>query len=112
MARRQVPVVGINRFALTPDTAATAGDATNGMFMLNDGATFIQMVSTSGSTQTVNVTVPAGADVNLTVGPRAYTLTANAKGKTGFFPIGAYGSVLLFSTTSALVSFTAYTFAD
>lgn len=112
MARKQVPVAGVNRFALTPDSAAVAGDATNGMFMLNDGATYIQMVSTSGSTQTVNVLVPAGADVNLGVGPRTYTLTANAKGRTGFFPIGLYGATLLFNVSSALVSFTAYTQAD
>lgn len=112
MARKQLPVVGINHYALTPDSTPTVGDAVNGMFMFNDGATYINMTSTSGSSQTVAVSVPQGADVNLTVGPRNYVLGANGKGKTGFFPVNIYGNQLLFTTTSALVSFTAYSFAD
>jgi len=112
MARKQVPVVGVNRFALTPDETPVAGDTVNNMYMLNDGATYLRMVSSSGSSQTVTVLIPNGSDTNLTVGPRVYTVLANQSSRTGFFPVNRYGSQLLFSVSSASVTFQAYSFAD
>lgn len=110
MARTTLPVTQVTRFALTPDSTPLAGDTVNGMIMVNDGVTYINMTSTSGSTQTVTVLAPAGFDVNLTAGPRPYSIPPNGKGKAGFFPVSIYGAQLLFSVTSNLVSFTAYTF--
>lgn len=109
MARKLIPVSPVNRYNLTLDQTPVSGDTTNGMYLPNDGATYIQMVSTSGSSATVTVTIPAGYDLNLTAGPRTYTLPANGKARTGFFPISRYGVQLLIGVSSALVSFSAYT---
>lgn len=111
MARTLIPVAATSRFALTVPVAKTC-DATNGNYIINDGSTCLHFSSTSGSAQTVTVILPAGADVNLTVGPRVIAIPANlAGGDTGFWPINAYGNQLLFTSSSALVSVYAESFA-
>lgn len=110
-ARTQIAVASVSHFALAVPTAK-ACDATNGNYIINDGATNLHFASTSGSNQTITVTLPAGADVNLTVGPRVIVIPANlVGGDTGFWPISLYGNQLLFTSNSALVTVYAESFA-
>jgi hypothetical protein len=112
MARTFIPVVSVNRFALTSDATPLAMDVTHGNFCINDGATALRFASTSGAVQTVTVTLPAGADVNLVVGPRVITIPANlVNGVTGFFPVNIYGSQLQFTTSNSLVTVLAESYA-
>lgn len=111
MARTQINPVAVNHFALTTNILFTPCDATNGNYVFNDGATLLRFTSTSGSVQTVTVLLPNGVDVNLTVTPRTYSVPANGGGDTGFFPVALYGTSLLFTASSNLVSVLAETFA-
>lgn len=111
MARTKLPVTPVSHYQLTPDQASVDIDITNGMWMYNDGATYIHFKSTSGSPQTVTVLLPAGTDVNLPTGPRVYSFNANEAANVGFFPVARYGSVLLFTASTALIAATAYSFA-
>lgn len=111
MARTLIPVVGISRFAVTPHQTGTTGDNVNGMYLPNDGATFLRVSSTAPGTQTVSVLVPGGADVDLTTGPRVFSIPAGSTGSYfGFFPQGIYGTELLVNVSSNLLKLAAYSF--
>jgi hypothetical protein len=111
MARVLVVVHGISRFAVTPHSAGTTGDTVNGLYLPNDGATFIRVTSTAPGTQTVTALIPGGYDTDLTAGPRVYPIPAGSTGSyAGFFPIQFYGSELLLNTSSNLLKVAAYSF--
>jgi hypothetical protein len=95
-------VIPVNRFALSTPLTSHAADVTNGNYVLNDGATNLWFNNTTGSTQTITITLTAGSDVNLTTGPRTYTIATGTAGVTGFFPVGIYGSQLLINCTGAV----------
>ncbi len=111
MARVLVVVHGISRFAVTPHSAGTTGDTVNGLYLPNDGATFLRATSTAPGTQTVKVRIPGGVDVDLTAGPRSYDIPAGSTGSyMGFFPVAFYGTELLLDTSSNLLKVAAYSF--
>jgi len=111
MARTPIAVTTVSRFVYTPNTTGTTGDTVNGMIVeFNDGATWLEFVSTSGSQQTVTVAVPSNVDITLPVTGRTFTIPANGSGKTGWFPAETFGSELLITVSSALVKIAAYTF--
>jgi hypothetical protein len=111
MARVLVVVHDITRFAVTPHATGTAGDTVNGLWLPNDGATFLRATSTAPGTQTISVLIPGGVDTDLTAGPREYDIPAGSTGSyMGFFPVDIYGTELLLNTSSALLKVAAYSF--
>lgn len=109
--RGQIVVQGIDRFSLTTQVAGTTGDVANGHFCFNNGAVFLRFSSTAPGTQTVDVLVPGGVDVDLSAGPRQYSVPAGSTGAfTGFFPVDVYGTELLIDVSSALLKVSAYSF--
>jgi hypothetical protein len=111
VARVQIPIASVNHFALTPTPAARACDVTNGNYVVNDGATMLHFNNASGAPQTVTFTLPSGADVNLTIGPRLTTILTGQTGDTGFWPVDKYGTSLLFTGSSASITVYAESFA-
>ena len=111
MARTQLTVTPVSHYQLTPEQTAVPIDIVNGMWMYNDGATYIHFKSTSGSPQTVTILLPAGTDLNLTTGPRVYSFLANETANVGFWPAWKYGTPLLLTASSALITAVAYSFA-
>lgn len=111
MARALVVVQSISRFGLTTQVTGTTGDVANGLYLPNDGATFLRFTSTAPGTQTVTALIPGGVDVDLTVNGRPYSVPAGSVGSyTGFFPVNIYGTELLLDTSSALLKVAAYSF--
>jgi hypothetical protein len=111
VARSLIVVQAINRFGVTAQVTGSTGDTVNGHYCANDGGTFLRITSTSGSTQTVSVLLPAGVDTNLTAGPRVLTIPANSSGSySGFFPMDEYGGQLLVNVSSTLLKVSAYSF--
>lgn len=111
MARVLVVVHGISRFAVTPHATGTTGDVTFGLYLPNDGATFLRVTSTAPGTQTVKALIPGGVDTDLSAGPRNYDIPAGSTGSyAGFFPVDVYGTELLLNTSSALLKVAAYSF--
>lgn len=111
MARTLLVPRSISRFAVTPASGGVAGDVANGMWLPNNGATFLRMTSTSPGSQTVEVLIPGGVDTDLSAGPRTLTIPANSTGSySGFFPVEFYGTKLLLDISSALVKLAAYSF--
>lgn len=112
MARKAVPVTTVSHYGVTATQTATTSTSANGWFVPNDGATFLFLDnSASGVTTNFTVTVPQGADVNLTVGPRVYTILANKTGFTGFFPFKLYGSQILITADNNTPGISAYSFS-
>lgn len=110
-ARTLIVVAGITRFTVTPNQTGTTGDTVNGMWLPNDGATFIRVSSTAPGTQTVSALIPGGVDSDLTAGPRVYSIPAGATGSyAGFFPQDLYGTELLLNVSSNLLKISAYSF--
>lgn len=109
MARVQIVVQPITRFAMTAQVTGTTGDTVNGHWMINDGATFLRVSSTAPGTQTISVLIPGGVDTDLTAGPRVLSVPANSTGSySGLFPAGTYGSELLVNCSSNLLKISAY----
>jgi hypothetical protein len=111
MARTNVPVVRLNRTSIvtTAIASATALDNVNGNYVTNDGATFLMMFNNSGSSRTVSILLPEGADQDLTAGPRVYSLTNGVTYLTGYFPENPYGSQILVDSSGNGVRTIAYT---
>lgn len=108
--RTPLNVTSVSRLALTAFPApSVAGDVANGNVSLNDGATFLAVLSGDASTHGLTVQVASGVD-GLTAGPRSYTVPVAASGTqiVGPFPIQFYGSQLLFNVDSAQVKVAAY----
>lgn len=95
MARQLITMVRITRAVFTPDPTPTTLSATDGNYVLNDGATILQLTNGSGSSRTVSVRVPEGVDIDLAVTSRTYALSNGQTGKVGIFPREVYGSQLL-----------------
>ena len=111
MARTRIVPRGISRFAVTAESGGTTGDTVNGMWVPNDGATFLRMTSTAPGTQTVSVLIPGGVDTDLTVNDRTVSVPAGSTGSySGFFPVEFYGTELLLDVSSALLKVAAYSF--
>jgi hypothetical protein len=112
MARLVVPVSNVSHYAATPKTASSFTTVINGFVVPNDGATWLSLDnSTNASPCTVTVQVAQGFDVNLTVNPRTYTLSANTSGFTGLFPLKTYGAQLLVNITTVGFGMAAYSLA-
>jgi len=111
VARLQIPVNGITHYATT--LSVTPVFNTLGLYMVNNGVTFLEITTISSFSETVTIQVPAGADTNLTVGPRTFSIPTGATAvyKTGFFPVKTYGSQLIIDVSSSDLRFAAYTFS-
>lgn len=108
MARAVITFVRLTRVVFTPDPTATTLDSVNGNYVLNDGATFLQLNNTSGTTKTVSVEVPEDVDQDLAVQSRTYSLNAGQVGKTGIYPREVYGSQLLVDVSGTGVTAVAF----
>jgi hypothetical protein len=75
-------------------------DVPNGNYALNDGMTFLYLVS-DGSARTVTVTTPATLS-GFAVADDVISIAANTFGQYGPFPVAAFGPQLLldFSNTA------------
>lgn len=109
--RTSTAVTSVTRTALTafPQPSA-AGDNVNGNVSPNDGATFLAVFNADGaSTHVLTVQVVSGVD-GLTAGPRSYTIPTSASGTqiTGPFPLGPYGSQLLWNVDSTQLKVAVY----
>lgn len=113
MARKLVPIATISHYAVTTTQAYTTSTAANGWVVLNDGATFLVFDNSASSISTTfTITVTQGFDVNLTVGPRTYTIGGSAIPQfTGFFPIKTYGGQLLVTASNDTPGIAAYSFS-
>jgi hypothetical protein len=111
MARTLIVPRGIDRFQITAESGGTTGDVANGMWVPNDGATFLRVTSTAPGTQTVEALIPGGVDTDLSAGPRTLSIPAGSTGSySGFFPVAYYGTELLLDISSALLKVAAYSF--
>lgn len=110
MARTTVPVTQTSRLQVFPTFAADVvdGDTVNGMRMVNDGATWLHVVSSSGSAQTIDLIILETIDFS-TPAPITLTIPANTfAANIGPFPVGIYGNVLEFDVSSISLGFLAF----
>lgn len=110
MARVTVPVSKTSRLQVFPtfSTDVVDGDTVNGMRMVNNGATWLHVVSASGSDQTVDLIILETVDFS-TPAPITLTIPANTfAANIGPFPVGTYGNVLEFDVSSISLGFLAF----
>ncbi len=108
MARTAIQLIVLDRTVFTTNGTGANLDNVNGSVVNNDGATFLELHNTSGSTRTVTVEVPGDVDEDLPVTGRVYTVLAGATGKTGTFPRQTYGEQLLVDVSGGSVNCVAY----
>lgn len=92
MARVSIPVSKIVRTGFTP-VAATASDHANGMQFVNNGATWLEVVSSDGGSQTIGFILGTGASSlvdGLTLPEKIITIPAGATRLIGPFPPQLY----------------------
>lgn len=98
MARTQIPVKAMDRRTFVLDQAESPADPTNGMFVINDGATWLEVRNTNAAARTFTVVEPGVVDQDLPIGDRTYTVPGTGTtpaGRTGAFPRSLYGETLL-----------------
>lgn len=115
MSRVAIPVTKIVRTGTTPPTA-TDGDHTNGNQFVNNGATWLEVISSDGSSQTVGFILGSGAAAlvdGLTLPEKIITIPAGATRLIGPFPPQLYNqaSSLVFvdPAVPTTLKFRAYT---
>lgn len=111
MARTEVNIIRTSRLQVYPYTSAdqVAGNIVDGMQVaFNNGATLLQVESASGAPQTVSILLVETVDFQ-PAGPVVLTIPANSSTLLGPFPPNLYGNVLEFDTSSASLSFLAFT---
>lgn len=109
MARVDVPVLKTSRLVAFGTTTSIAGDAVNGMRMVNDGATILTVDNLAVGDQTVSTIIVESIDSQVP-GPVVITIPANTyTAVLGPFPINLYGSVLEFDVSASIVTFNAFT---
>ena len=107
MARTALAVTTITRDGVT-EPAETAGDATNGNTVSNDGRMIVR-VHNSDSGASHNVTfVTIGTVDGEPVADRVVAMAASAVKWFGPFPTDVYGSSLAVDVADAQVKLTAY----
>lgn len=110
MARSEIPVTRLSRYALAAAPTPTTGDATNGHYVLNDGATFFEFRNNGASSRTIEILIADTYDSDLTINARTYTLPASATDvKSGTFPTHLYGKTLLVDVSHSDVRILSYT---
>lgn len=110
MARGLIPATRLSRYALTVAPTPVTGDATNGHYLENDGATFFEFRNNGASVRTISILVSDTYDSDLAISARTYNLPASATdAKTGTFPTLLYGRVLLVNVSHSDVRILAYT---
>jgi hypothetical protein len=108
VARASIVFVRLTRTAFTANPTPTTLDNVNGNFVLNDGATFLELTNSSGATRTVSVEIPEQVDQNLPVTSRTYTLSNGQVGKVGIYSRERYGGQLLVDVSGTGVTCVAY----
>lgn len=109
MARVDIPVRRVTRFAYVADASEVTADATNDHQVINDGATWVEVRNTNVASRTFDVRVTGGIDVTQAVTARTYTVPGSSGGRAGPFPREFYGETLLIDVATTDLRFTAYT---
>lgn len=92
MSRVAIPVTKIVRTGTTPPSA-TVADHSNGMQFVNNGATWLEVISSDGGSQTVGFILGTGASAlvdGLTLPEKTITIPAGATRLIGPFPPQLY----------------------
>lgn len=109
MARSQIPVTRLTRYAITAAPTPTTGDATNGHYLVNDGATFFEFRNNGAVQRQIDILISDTWDSDLGISARTWQLTASATDmKTGTFPTHLYGNTLLVDVAHSDVRILAY----
>lgn len=107
MARTLIPVNEINRQAATPPSP-TAGDPTNGNYVVNNGRVFLELSNTDTVDRTATVVLPGTVD-GQAVADRTYTVPAGGSLRPlGSWPTTTYSDQLQIDVNSNLVGITPY----
>lgn len=103
-----VPVTSITRAGVAPATP-TAGDATNGHTVANDGNVFILAKNTNGASTARTITFAFSKHVDgQTVSPVTHSLAAGASLYLGPFSTPDYGADLAITVSHAELVLSAY----
>lgn len=111
MARTQIPVTPMNRRAYVPNATEVIADPTNQMFLVNDGATWIEVRnSNGGAVRSFTVQEIEVIDLDLPVPDRTFPVPASDRGKVGPWPREMYGETIFIDIPVAQTDlrFTAY----
>jgi hypothetical protein len=106
MAATAVARTQLSHVPLT-DPAGTAMDATNGNVIPNSGGTIWRFKNTDTSSHTVTF-IPVSVVEDFTVTHAAYTVPASTTVWLGKHDVANFGANLNLTTTSALISVTAF----
>lgn len=108
MARTALPVNTITRTGITP-ASETAGDATNGMTMVNNGRTVLLTHNTNGGSTAHTLTISlTGAVDGQGIVPRTWSIAASASKYIGPFPADSYGGTMKIDVDNSELHLTAY----
>lgn len=107
MARTNVPVRHVSRFAVTSYVSGelATGNTVDGMRMINDGASLLYVANFGGTPETVTVLIPQTLEFQPVTNPVFTISNITSIDIIGPFPVQYYGSVLEFDVSSASLSF-------
>jgi hypothetical protein len=88
LARTQIPVTAVVKAGVA-QPSQTSSDFTNGMYFINDGATFLEIVSTDAGTQTVVIQTGKTVD-GYALADQTITLLTGAAKVVGPFTTGTF----------------------
>jgi len=112
VARVQIPVTSIVKTGTTPP-AQTDGDSTNNHYFVNDGTTWLEIVSSDASSQTVTVETSKTVD-GYALADQTLAVPAGATRLIGPFTTGTFNQpsttqVFVDCPVSTTLKFRAYT---
>jgi hypothetical protein len=100
MAAAVIPVTNIDRSGGAPP-AEVAMDVANGNVLPNNnGQMWVEVTNSTGSTKTLTVQQPNKQDGVSSPG-KVYSLATTVKRRIGPFPVGTYGTDVLFNAEAA-----------
>lgn len=103
-----VPVSSITRAGVAP-ASPTAGDATNGHTVSNDGNVFILAKNTNGASTARTITFAFAHKVDgQTISPVTHSLAAGASQYMGPYPESEYGDEIAITVSHAEMVISAY----
>lgn len=106
-----IPVTEITRAGVV-SPAVTAGDATNGHKVANDGSMYLTVDNSAGTTGTVTVAIPTTVD-GQAVTSKAYTIPLTSVGyHIGPFPTTVYGATLMLTVSASTLGLRAWHLAN
>jgi hypothetical protein len=89
-------------------SAGSAGDATNGHSVVNDGSMWVEVDNSAGTSGTVTFAIPALTD-GQAVAPKSVTIPLTSTGmRIGPFPVSIYGQSLIMTESASTLTVHAY----